>query len=59
MKGRPNWLLHFSLFFLLSSLSPLSISGMSFCEICPLDVKGLSFLMIGGDWASGLRSLDS
>lgn len=44
MKGCPNWLLHYSLFILLSSLSPLGISQMSFTWDLPLGCERPLFL---------------
>lgn len=47
MKGCPNWLLHYSLFTLLSSLSPLGISQMSFMWNLPLGCERPLFLNDG------------
>lgn len=47
MKDCPNWLLHYSLFILLSSLSPLGISQMSFMWDLPLGCERLLFLNDG------------
>ena len=47
MKGCPNWLLHYSLFILLSSLSPLGISQMSFVWDLPLGCERPLFLNDG------------
>lgn len=59
MKGCPNWLLHYSLFILLSSLSPLGISQMSFMWDLPLGCERPLFLNDGRWLGCRLRILDS
>lgn len=57
MKDCPNWLLHYSLFILLSSLSPLGISQMSFMWDLPLGGERLLFLNDGRWWGCRAEEL--